>query len=123
MCGKKARSVFIGAVLALFAFVGSLRTARGATTTVVTITDGRLRGLRRNGVREFLGIPYATPPWEICAGGRLRWSTRLGRRFSQQPGWGRLVHNFFLVRGPFRLLRIASSSTSGHPIRPAPVCQ
>jgi para-nitrobenzyl esterase len=34
----------------------------------IATAEGPLRGIRRNGVREFLGIPYAAPPL-----GSLRW--------------------------------------------------
>jgi para-nitrobenzyl esterase len=39
-----------------------------ASTVVITTADGRVGGIRRNGVREFLGIPYAAPPVR-----NLRW--------------------------------------------------
>jgi para-nitrobenzyl esterase len=68
MRGRTARLSLVSAVLALFALVDGVRTAQAADTTVVTMIDGPLRGLRANGVREFLGIPYATPPV-----GSMRW--------------------------------------------------
>jgi para-nitrobenzyl esterase len=44
--------------------------AVGATSPspIVTTPNGPLRGILRNGVREFLGVPYAAPPV-----GSLRW--------------------------------------------------
>ena len=72
---KVARSVATGAVLAvLLASAGSHAVAQQAEnhfpprTGVVQTDDGPVRGIIRDGVRQFLGIPFAAPPV-----GDLRW--------------------------------------------------
>ena len=72
---KVARSLARGAILAvLLASAGSQGVAQEAEshfpprTGVVETDDGPVRGIIKDGVRQFLGIPYAAPPV-----GRLRW--------------------------------------------------
>ena len=69
MNGKFNRASFLTATLMVFAWVAIGATAKNADPMVViATTEGRVRGFRVNGVREFLGIPYAAPPV-----GNLRW--------------------------------------------------
>jgi para-nitrobenzyl esterase len=66
--------LLLAAVLMLFAFVNTARAAGSADQTVViTTVKGQIRGMRHDGVREFLGIPYAAPPT-----GNLRWRPPVG---------------------------------------------
>jgi para-nitrobenzyl esterase len=64
-----ARAAIVAATLVAAASVSTPghATTRDSTLLVATV-EGTVRGLRQNGVREFLGIPYATPPV-----GRQRW--------------------------------------------------
>jgi para-nitrobenzyl esterase len=59
------RGVALAAVLCA-SFTGT--PAAGADSPIVKTLDGPVRGASRDGVREFLGIPYAAPPV-----GTLRW--------------------------------------------------
>jgi para-nitrobenzyl esterase len=69
MSGKFNRASFLTATLMVFAWVAIGATAKNADPMVViATTEGPVRGLRANGVHEFLGIPYAAPPV-----GNLRW--------------------------------------------------
>ncbi|MGW0822893.1 carboxylesterase/lipase family protein [Streptomyces sp. NPDC002845] len=66
------------------------------TSTVVSTTNGKVRGADRTGYDEWLGIPYAADP-----AGKLRWTapkpapkwsgvrdaTRFGDRCAQSSGW------------------------------------
>ena len=56
-------------VAALVLFCLSLTPAHGQNAPTVTTTDGPVRGLTYDGIREFRGIPYAQPPV-----GDLRWA-------------------------------------------------
>jgi para-nitrobenzyl esterase len=71
--GKTITTVLLwtmGAALILFGGVAPLHATRKASDPAVVMTDkGAVRGVIRNGVREFKGIPYAQPPV-----GELRWS-------------------------------------------------
>jgi para-nitrobenzyl esterase len=68
-CQWKLQDTLIILSLALFALIGTAKAVRaGAGNTVITTQEGRVTGMRRNGVREFLGIPYAAPPIR-----ELRW--------------------------------------------------
>jgi len=71
--GKRISTILLwtmGAALILFGGVAPLDAARTASDPAVVMTDkGAVRGVIRNGVREFKGIPYAQPPV-----GKLRWS-------------------------------------------------
>ncbi|MEM5786674.1 MAG: carboxylesterase family protein, partial [Syntrophobacteraceae bacterium] len=71
--GKKISIVCLLAMGAATAFFGSVTPLKAADSladpTVVMTDKGAVRGMIRNGVREFKGIPYAQPPI-----GELRWS-------------------------------------------------
>jgi len=60
--------LFRTAALLLCGCLAIASNVNATANLVITTTDGRLRGILRNGVREFLGIPYAAPPV-----GSLRW--------------------------------------------------
>src|SRR5262245_58639209 len=59
-------SIFCGLLLAATACARI--TASDTTGPVVNTAEGPVKGLVRNGVYEFRGIPYAAPPV-----GKLRW--------------------------------------------------
>ena len=79
--------------------------ATTASTPTVTTRDGRLRGVTRGAVKEFLGVPYAAPPIgslrfrapRPAARWRgLRDATRFGRacvQFEPIPGAGAQSEN------------------------------
>jgi para-nitrobenzyl esterase len=63
--------IFVANATLMF-LVLTVAIARATTVTasspIVTTEDGEIHGVRHNGVREFLGIPYAAPPVR-----NLRW--------------------------------------------------
>ena len=61
-----------GAALLMVASMHGLDAAESADPAVVTTDKGVVRGVVQNGLREFKGIPYATPPV-----GSLRWTPPL----------------------------------------------
>ena len=56
------RPIMTLAVVAVALAAAPMAGARAASDPVVTIADGAVEGVRRDGVDAFLGIPYAAPP-------------------------------------------------------------
>ena len=77
-CPRSPRGLFIGAMSLLFLLAGCGGSGSGgshdnnasANDQALTIATqkGKVKGVRRDGMREFLGMPYAAPPL-----GDLRW--------------------------------------------------
>ena len=63
-----ALAVTLGALCAALPSVAAGQTAQKTLSAIVETKEGRLQGFIRNGVTEFLGVPYAEPPV-----GSLRW--------------------------------------------------
>lgn len=90
--GRLAVAVAAGVICTSFTTHGMAQEGGETRTVVIRTTQGAVRGIIRNGIQEFLGIPYADPPI-----GRLRWrppepharwegvrdATRLGDRCAQ----------------------------------------
>jgi para-nitrobenzyl esterase len=68
MGGKLFRVMLAAVVLLALCGANSAKAASSSPSLVINTVEGRIRGVRCNGVREFLGIPYAKPPV-----GNLRW--------------------------------------------------
>ncbi len=70
MSGKISMGWLLILAVILFGWMEPLRAAEAAfDPSIVTTDKGAVRGVIRDGVREFKGIPYAQPPI-----GELRWS-------------------------------------------------
>jgi len=79
--GAKITRVLGALALACCAMTGSLAHAQSAQTDVIHLSAGDVQGLTRNGIAEFLGIPYAAPPV-----GDLRW-----RPPQSPPRWSNVL--------------------------------
>jgi len=71
MQGWRQRSVRLALALVLgAAALAPAGPAAANDSSIVRTTGGLVRGTVSANVRDFLGIPFAAPPWAPCAGGR-----------------------------------------------------
>ena len=129
-------SVLFGAVLltgcALHpGAVDRVRLASDLTRPVVTTPAGELRGIDGDGVRAFLGVPYAAPPigdlrWRapkpVAAWQGVRDASRIGSDCTQALGRRAILGGGGgLVFGDEDCLYLNIYAPPGEPIRPRPV--